>query len=80
MPFLNDVEIKKFNNVFANHEKIASEICKKVLKYIQWLNQILIDIKRAGCIIFEKKIAILPCWNQNNWIRMRWKWKTFWHC
>ena len=35
MSFLNDVEIKKFKNVFVKHEKIAFDIRKKTLKYIQ---------------------------------------------
>ena len=32
--FLNDVKIKKLKNIFANHEKIAFDICKKALKHI----------------------------------------------
>ena len=55
MSFLNDVEIKKFKNVFVKHEKIAFDIRKKALKHIQWLNQILIDVARTNCTIFEKK-------------------------
>ena len=55
MSFLNDVEIKKSKNIFANHKKIAFDIRKKTLKHIQWLNYVLIDVERADCIIFEKK-------------------------
>ena len=35
MPFLNNVEIKDFKNIFVNYEKFAFNICKKALKYIQ---------------------------------------------
>ena len=35
MSFLNDVKIKKFKNIFANYEKIAFDIRKKILKHIQ---------------------------------------------
>ncbi len=31
------------------------EIRRYVMKHIQWLNEILIDIERINCIIFEKK-------------------------
>ena len=55
MSFLNNVEIKEFENISANYEKIAFDICKKALKHIQWLNHILIDVERAYCTIFEKK-------------------------
>ena len=34
MSFLNNVEIKIFKNIFANHEKIAFDICKKAFKHI----------------------------------------------
>ena len=55
MSFLNDVEIKKSKNIFANHKKITFDIRKKTLKHIQWLNHVLINVQRANCIIFEKK-------------------------
>ena len=32
--FLSYVDIKKFKNISANHEKITFDIRKKVLKYI----------------------------------------------
>ena len=35
MLFLNDVEIKKFKNIFVNHKKIAFDIRKKAFKHIQ---------------------------------------------
>ena len=35
MSFLNNVEIKKSKNSFANYEKIAFDIRKKTLKHIQ---------------------------------------------
>ena len=35
MSFLNDVEIKKFKKIFANYEKIAFNIRKKIFKHIQ---------------------------------------------
>ena len=34
MSFLNDVEIKKFKNIFANYKKIAFDIRKKAFKHI----------------------------------------------
>ena len=34
MFFLNDVEIKEFKNIFANHKKIAFEIRKKAFEHI----------------------------------------------
>ena len=55
MLFLNDVEIKKSKNIFANHEKIAFDIRKKTFEHIQWLNHVLINVERADCIISEKK-------------------------
>ena len=55
MFFLNDVEIKKFKNISANHEKIAFDICKKAFEHIQWLNHVLTDVERANCTIFKKK-------------------------
>ena len=35
MSFLNDVEIKKFKNIFASYKEIAFDIRKKTVKYIQ---------------------------------------------
>ena len=55
MSFLNNVEIKKFKNIFANYEKIAFDIRKKTFEHIQWLNHVLINVERADCTIFEKK-------------------------
>jgi hypothetical protein len=38
-----------------NNEFILFEIRRYVMKHIQWLNDVLIDIEKANCIIFEKK-------------------------
>jgi hypothetical protein len=38
-----------------NDEFIVSEIRRYVMKHIQWLNDVLTDIEKADCIIFEKK-------------------------
>ena len=35
MSFLNNVDIKEYKNIFANYEKIAIDIYKKILKYIR---------------------------------------------
>ncbi len=52
---MNDIKIKelkiKYNNKF-----ILSEIRRYVMKHIQWLNDVLIDIERVDCIIFEKNL------------------------
>ena len=55
MSFLNDVKIKKFKNISANHEKIALDIRKKAFEHIQWLNHVLIDVERVDYTISEKK-------------------------
>ena len=34
MPFLNDIEIKKSKDIAVNHEQIAFEIRRKILKHI----------------------------------------------
>jgi hypothetical protein len=38
-----------------NNEFIFLKIRRYVMKHIQWLNKILIDIEKIDCIIFEKK-------------------------
>jgi hypothetical protein len=45
----------KESKITYNNEFILSEIRLYVMKHIQWLNDILTDIKRADCTIFEKK-------------------------
>jgi hypothetical protein len=52
--FVNDIEVKNLKTTY-NNEFILSEIRRYVMKHIQWLNDVLIDIERTNCIIFEEK-------------------------
>jgi hypothetical protein len=52
--FVIDIEVKK-SKITYNNEFILSEIRRYVMKHIQWLNEILTNIERTDCIIFEKK-------------------------
>jgi hypothetical protein len=54
LSFVNDIEMKK-SKITYNDEFIVFEIRRYVMKHIQWLNDVLADIERADCIIFEKK-------------------------
>ena len=53
--FFDNVNVKKFQNIFENHKKILFEIWKKIFEHVQWLNEILTDFKKTDCTIFEKK-------------------------
>jgi hypothetical protein len=52
--FMNDIEVKNLKTTY-NNEFILFEIRRYVMKHIQWLNDVLIDIEKTNCIIFEKK-------------------------
>ncbi len=52
--FVNDIEVKSYKTTY-NNEFILSEIRRYVMKHIQWLNNVLIDIEKTNCIIFEEK-------------------------
>jgi hypothetical protein len=52
--FVNDIKMKKSKTTY-NNEFILSEIRRYVMKHIQWLNDVLTNIERIDCIIFEKK-------------------------
>ncbi len=52
--FVNDIEIKEFKITY-NNEYIFFEIRRYIMKHIQWLNNVLTNIERFDCIIFEKK-------------------------
>ncbi len=54
LSFVNDIEMKE-SKITYNDEFIVSEIRRYVMKHIQWLNDVLTNIKRIDCIIFEKK-------------------------
>jgi hypothetical protein len=54
LSFVNDIEVKSLKTTY-NNEFILSEIRRYVMKHIQWLNDVLIDIERANCITFEEK-------------------------
>jgi hypothetical protein len=45
----------KKSKITYNNEFILSEIRRYVMKHIQWLNDVLTDIERVDCIIFEEK-------------------------
>ncbi len=53
LSFVNDIEIKE-SKITYNNEFILSEIQRYVMKHIQWLNDVLTNIKKVDCIIFEK--------------------------
>ncbi len=54
LSFVNDIKIKESKTTY-NNEFILSEIRRYVMKHIQWLNDVLTDIERSDCIIFEEK-------------------------
>jgi hypothetical protein len=54
LSFVNDIKIKESKMTY-NNEFILSEIRRYVMKHIQWLNDVLTDIERSDCTIFEKK-------------------------
>jgi hypothetical protein len=54
LSFVDDIKVKKSKTTY-NNEFILSEIRRYVMKHIQWLNNVLIDIEKTNCIIFEKK-------------------------
>jgi hypothetical protein len=54
LSFVNDIEMKE-SKITYNDEFIVSEIRRYVMKHIQWLNDVLANIERVDCIIFEKK-------------------------
>jgi hypothetical protein len=45
----------KESKITYNNEFIVSEIRRYVMKHIQWLNDVLTNIERVDCIIFEEK-------------------------
>jgi hypothetical protein len=45
----------KNSKITYNDEFIFSEIRRYVMKHIQWLNDVLTNIKKVDCIIFEEK-------------------------
>jgi hypothetical protein len=45
----------KKSKITYNNEFIFSEIRRYVMKHIQWLNDVLTNIERTNCTIFEKK-------------------------
>jgi hypothetical protein len=54
LSFVNDIKIKELKTTY-NNKFILFEIRRYVMKHIQWLNNVLINIERSDCIIFEKK-------------------------
>jgi hypothetical protein len=52
--FVNDIKVKKLKITY-NKQFILFEIERYVMKHIQWLNDVLTNIERIDCIIFEKK-------------------------
>jgi hypothetical protein len=54
LSFVNDIKIKESKMTY-NNEFILFKIRRYVIKHIQWLNDVLIDIEKTSCIIFEKK-------------------------
>ncbi len=54
LSFVDDIEMKG-SKITYNDEFIVSEIRRYVMKHIQWLNDVLTDIEKADCTIFEKK-------------------------
>ncbi len=54
LSFVDDIEVKESKTTY-NNEFILSEIRRYVMKHIQWLNDVLTNIERSDCIIFEEK-------------------------
>jgi hypothetical protein len=54
LSFVNDIKMKSLKITY-NNEFILSEVRRYVMKHIQWLNDVLINIEKIDCIIFEEK-------------------------
>ncbi len=54
LSFVNDIKMKNLKTTY-NNEFIFFKVRRYVMKHIQWLNDILINIERIDCIIFEEK-------------------------
>jgi hypothetical protein len=54
LSFVNNIKVKK-SKITYNNEFILSEIRRYVMKHIQWLNDVLTNIEKIDCIIFEEK-------------------------
>jgi hypothetical protein len=54
LSFVNDIKVKNLKTTY-NNEFIFSEVRRYVMKHIQWLNDVLTNIEKIDCIIFEKK-------------------------
>jgi hypothetical protein len=52
--FVNNIEVKK-SKITYNNEFIFFEIRRYVMKHIQWLNNVLTNIEKTNCTIFEEK-------------------------
>lgn len=53
-PFLDDIAVKGSKSNY-NHEEVEPGIRRFVLEHIMWLNEVLANIERAGCIISDLK-------------------------
>jgi hypothetical protein len=53
-PFINDINVKESRTTY-NNKKTLSGIRRFILKYIQKLDKILANLKRADCTISDPK-------------------------
>ena len=52
--FLDDIDIKKFKFNYEN-ELVLSRVRRYIMKHIQWIDKMFVDLKRIECIIFDEK-------------------------
>ena len=52
--FLNDIDIKSFKFNYEN-ALVLSKIRRYIMKHVQWLDEVLADLKRVECIILNEK-------------------------
>ena len=52
--FFDDIEIKNFKFDYKN-KFVLSKIRRYIMKHVQWIDKVLVDLKRIECIIFNEK-------------------------
>ena len=52
--FFDDIDIKSFKFNYKN-ELVLLKIQRYIMKHVQWIDEMLIDLKRIKCIIFDEK-------------------------
>ena len=74
--FVNDINVDKSRSNYDN-KKAFSEMRLYILKHVQWLNAILVNLKKNKLYDFRWKVLILCCWSQDCEFCLRFKWQIF---